>query len=189
MDAAIQHCTAGTDIWHWAGNEDGAPDVVMACAGDVPTLETLAPVSLFRRNLSDLKVRVVNVVDLMTLQPANEHRTAWMTHSFDALFTTNKPVIFTCHGYPWLIHRLTYRRRNHDNIHVIKKKEQPQRRSIWPSESNRPSPACAECVRRVPRLNRSGIDRSNPPGHLAPPRAGSSRLEVRSLRRTCRDRA
>ena len=134
----------------------------MACTGDVPTLETLAPVSLFRRNLSDLKVRVVNVVDLMTLQPANEHRTAWMTHSFDALFTTNKPVIFTCHGYPWLIHRLTYRRRNHDNIHVIKKKEQPQRRSIWPSESNRPSPACAECVRRVPRLNRSGIDRRNP---------------------------
>ena len=96
----------------------------MACTGDVPTLETLAPVSLFRRNLSDLKVRVVNVVDLMTLQPANEHRTAWMTHSFDALFTTNKPVIFTCHGYPWLIHRLTYRRRNHDNIHVRGYKEE-----------------------------------------------------------------
>lgn len=96
----------------------------MACTGDVPTLETLAPVSLFRRNLSDLKVRVVNVVDLMTLQPANEHRMAWMTHSFDALFTTNKPVIFAYHGYPWLIHRLTYRRRNHDNIHVRGYKEE-----------------------------------------------------------------
>jgi len=124
MDAAIQHCTAGAGIWHWAGNDDGDPDVVMACAGDVPTLETLAAVSILRRNLPDLKVRVVNVVDLMTLQSASEHPHGLDDDSFDALFTTNKPVIFAYHGYPWLIHRLTYRRRNHDNIHVRGYKEE-----------------------------------------------------------------
>src|SRR4029079_11636595 len=124
MDAAIQHCTAGAGIWHWAGNDDGDPDVVMACAGDVPTLETLAAVSILRRNLPELKVRVVNVGDLMTLQSASEHPHGLDDDSFDALFTTNKPVILAYHGYPWLIHRLTYRRRNHDNIHVRGYKEE-----------------------------------------------------------------
>lgn len=124
MEAAIQHCAAGAGIWRWAGNEDGDPDVVMACAGDVPTLETLAAVSLLRKHLPDLKIRVVNVVDLMTLQPASEHPHGFTDDRFDSLFTTDKPVIFAYHGYPWLIHRLTYRRRNHPNIHVRGYKEE-----------------------------------------------------------------
>jgi len=119
MDEAVKHCTAGIGIWEWASNDRGSePDVVMACAGDVPTLETLAAVSLLRQHLPDLKIRVVNVVDLMTLQPHEEHPHGLTDHDFDALFTTNKPVIFAHHGYPWLIHRLTYRRTNHDNFHV-----------------------------------------------------------------------
>jgi xylulose-5-phosphate/fructose-6-phosphate phosphoketolase len=119
MDDAIKHCTAGIGIWEWASNDRGVePDVIMACAGDVPTLETLAAVDLMRRHLPTLKIRVVNVVDLMTLQPHDEHPHGLTDHDFDALFTTGKPVIFAHHGYPWLIHRLTYRRTNHDNIHV-----------------------------------------------------------------------
>ncbi|HEY7300995.1 MAG TPA: phosphoketolase family protein [Xanthobacteraceae bacterium] len=119
MDDAIKHCSAGIGIWEWASNDRGTePDVVMACAGDVPTLETLAAVDLLRRHLPMLKIRVVNVVDLMTLQPHDEHPHGLTDHDFDALFTTGKPVIFAHHGYPSLIHRLTYRRTNHDNIHV-----------------------------------------------------------------------
>jgi xylulose-5-phosphate/fructose-6-phosphate phosphoketolase len=118
MDDAVRHCTAGLGIWDWAGNEDGSPDVVMACAGDVPTLETLAAVSLLREFLPELRVRVVNVVDLMALQPVSEHPHGLADEDFEALFTTDKPVIFAFHGYPTLIHRLTYRRRNHNNIHV-----------------------------------------------------------------------
>jgi len=125
MDEAIKHCTAGIGIWEWASNDKGSdPDVVMACAGDVPTLETLAAVDLLHKLLPDLKIRVVNVVDLMTLQPHEEHPHGLTDHDFDALFTTDKPVIFAHHGYPWLIHRLTYRRRNHDNIHVRGYKEE-----------------------------------------------------------------
>jgi len=125
MDAAVKHCTAGIGIWEWASNDKGSePDVVMACAGDVPTLETLAAVDLLRRHLPDLKIRVVNVVDLMTLQPHEEHPHGLTDHDFDALFTTDKPVIFAHHSYPWLIHRLTYRRTNHDNIHVRGYKEE-----------------------------------------------------------------
>jgi len=125
MDEAIKHCTAGIGVWEWASNDRGGePDVVMACTGDVPTLETLAAVSLLRQHLPDLKVRVVNVVDLMTLQPHEEHPHGLTDHDFDALFTTDKPVIFAHHGYPWLIHRLTYRRKNHDNIHVRGYKEE-----------------------------------------------------------------
>jgi len=125
MDAAVKHCTAGIGIWTWASNDRGTePDVVMACAGDVPTLETLAAVDLLRKQLPDLKIRVVNVVDLMTLQPHEEHPHGLTDHDFDALFTTNKPVIFAHHGYPWLIHRLTYRRHNHDNFHVRGYKEE-----------------------------------------------------------------
>jgi xylulose-5-phosphate/fructose-6-phosphate phosphoketolase len=125
MDAAIKHCTAGAGIWEWASNdEDQEPDVVMACAGDVPTLETLAAVSILRTRLPALKVRVVNIVDLMTLQPAGEHPHGLSDKDFDSLFTTDKPVIFAFHGYPWLIHRLTYRRKNHENLHVRGYKEE-----------------------------------------------------------------
>ena len=125
IDAAVKHCAAGIGVFEWAGNDSGGePDVVMACAGDVPTLETLAAVSLLRAHLPELRVRVVNVVDLMTLQPHEEHPHGLIDAEFDALFTSNKPVIFAYHGYPWLIHRLTYRRTNHDNLHVRGYKEE-----------------------------------------------------------------
>jgi len=125
MDAAIKHCTEGASIWQWASNDQhGDPDVVMACAGDVPTLEILAAVSILRENLPKLKVRVVNVVDLMKLQPPSEHPHGMSDSDFDSLFTRDKPVIFAFHAYPWLIHRLTYRRRNHDNFHVRGYKEE-----------------------------------------------------------------
>jgi xylulose-5-phosphate/fructose-6-phosphate phosphoketolase len=125
MDAAINHCTAGVGIWEWASNDKGTePDVVMACAGDVPTLETLAAVDLMRRHFPELKVRVVNVVDLMKLQPASEHPHGLSDPDFDGLFTSDKPVIFAYHGYPSLIHRLTYRRKNHENMHVRGYKEE-----------------------------------------------------------------
>ena len=118
MDAAIQHCTNGMGIWPWASNDNGDPEVVMACAGDVPTLETLAAVSLLQEQVPDLRIRVVNVVDLLALQPVTEHPHGLADEDFDALFTKDKPVIFAYHGYPLLIHQLTYRRNNHDNIHV-----------------------------------------------------------------------
>ena len=125
MDAAVKHCSTGIGIWEWASNDgDTAPDVVMACCGDVPTLETLAAVSILREHLPDLKIRVVNVVDLMRLQPHTEHPHGLVDADFDALFTTDKPVIFAFHAYPWLIHRLTYRRHNHNNIHVRGYKEE-----------------------------------------------------------------
>ena len=124
MDAAAIHCEEGIGIWKWAGNDDRVdPDVVMACAGDVPTLEILAAVSILRHELPDLKIRVVNVVDLMKLQPASEHPHGLNDLDFDSLFTKDKPVIFAFHAYPWLIHRLTYRRNNHRNIHVRGYKE------------------------------------------------------------------
>ncbi|WP_413200600.1 phosphoketolase [Nostoc piscinale] len=125
MDAAIKHCTKGIGIWEWASNDQGSePDVVMACAGDVPTLETLAAVDMLRQFFPDLKVRVVNVVDLMTLQPKSEHPHGLSTKDFDTIFTTDKPIIFAFHGYPWLIHRLTYRQTNHQNLHVRGYKEE-----------------------------------------------------------------
>jgi xylulose-5-phosphate/fructose-6-phosphate phosphoketolase len=125
MDAAIRHCSTGLGIWSWASNDQGVePDVVMACAGDIPTLETLAAVDLLRRHLPDLKIRVVNVVNLMTLQPATEHPHGLPDREFDSIFTTDKPIVFAFHGYPWLIHRLTYRRTNHDNLHVRGYKEE-----------------------------------------------------------------
>ncbi|WP_462076739.1 phosphoketolase family protein [Nitrospira sp. CMX1] len=125
MDAAVKHCTAGIGIWEWASNDrNGEPDVVMACCGDVPTMETLAAVSLLGTYLPDVKVRVVNVVDLMRLQPQTEHPNGLSDKDFDALFTIDKPIIFAFHGYPWLIHRLTYRRTNHKNLHVRGYKEE-----------------------------------------------------------------
>jgi xylulose-5-phosphate/fructose-6-phosphate phosphoketolase len=125
MDEAVLHCTRGLGIWEWASSDDdGEPDVVMACAGDVPTLETLAAVDILRRRLPELSVRVVNVVDIMRLQPDTEHPHGLSHRDFDTLFTTDKPLIFAYHGYPWLIHRLTYRRTNHPNIHVRGYKEE-----------------------------------------------------------------
>ncbi len=119
MDAAVKHCTAGLSIWQWASNDEGSePDVVMACAGDVPTLETIAAVQILREHLPEIKIRVVNVVDLMTLQPESEHPHGLNDKDFDILFTKNKPIIFAFHGYPLLIHKLTYRRANHANLHV-----------------------------------------------------------------------
>ncbi|MGE0114959.1 MAG: phosphoketolase [Steroidobacteraceae bacterium] len=125
MDAAIKHCAAGIGVWEWASNDQGnEPDVVLACAGDVPTLETLAAVDLLHQHAPELKVRVVNVVDLMTLQPREEHPHGLSNRDFDAIFTSDKPIIFAYHGYPWLIHRLTYRRTNHGNLHVRGYKEE-----------------------------------------------------------------
>jgi xylulose-5-phosphate/fructose-6-phosphate phosphoketolase len=125
MEAAVKHCTAGIGIWEWASTDKGSePDVVLACAGDVPTLETLAAADMLRRYVPDLKVRVVNVVNLMKLQPQTEHPHGLSDWDFDALFTTDKPIIFAFHGYPWLIHRLTYRRTNHRNLHVRGYKEE-----------------------------------------------------------------
>lgn len=125
MDAAIKHCAAGVSIWEWASNDRGSePDVIMACAGDVPTLETLAAVSILREQIPDLKIRVINIVNLMKLQTPAEHPHGLNDKDFDELFTTDKPVIFAYHGYPWLIHRLTYRRTNHENIHVRGYKEE-----------------------------------------------------------------
>jgi len=119
MDSAIRHCTAGIGMWEWASNDNGGdPDLIMACCGDVPTLETLAAVSILRKQFPQLKVRVINVVDLMKLQPASEHPHGLSDKDFDVLFTCDKPVIFAYHGYPTLIHRLTYRRANHANFHV-----------------------------------------------------------------------
>ena len=125
MESAVKHCSAGIGIWEWASNDRGAdPDVVMACCGDVPTLETLAAVELLRGFAPDLKIRVINVVDLMTLQPPEEHPHGLSGKEFDTLFTTDRPIIFAYHGYPWLIHRLTYRRTNHQNLHVRGYKEE-----------------------------------------------------------------
>ncbi|MFI6819656.1 phosphoketolase [Micromonospora sp. NPDC050187] len=125
MDEAVQHCRRGLGIWDWASTDEGSePDVVLACAGDVPTLETLAAADLVRRHLPDLKVRVVNVVDLMRLQPPSEHPHGLPDNEFDTIFTQDKPIIFAYHGYPWLIHRLTYRRTNHGNLHVRGYKEE-----------------------------------------------------------------
>jgi xylulose-5-phosphate/fructose-6-phosphate phosphoketolase len=125
MDDAIRHCTRGIGIWEWASNdEDGEPDVVMACCGDIPTLETLAAVDLVRRHLPGLKVRVINVVDLMRLQPSTEHPHGMADSEWDALFTPDRPTLFAYHGYPWLIHRLTYRRNNHHHLHVRGYKEE-----------------------------------------------------------------
>ena len=160
MDAAVKHCTYGIGIWDWASNDEGAePDVVMACAGDVPTLETLAAVDLLRQHFPDIKIRVVNVVDLMTLQPSTEHPHGLSDRDFDSIFTTDKPIIFAYHGYPWLIHRLTYRRTNHDNLHVRGYKEEGTTTTPFDmtvlNEIDRLHLA-GDVVDRVPRLSRIG---------------------------------
>jgi xylulose-5-phosphate/fructose-6-phosphate phosphoketolase len=125
MDQAVKHCTAGIGIWEWASTDRGSePDVIMACAGDVPTLETLAAVKLLKEFVPELKIRTINVVDLMKLVPETEHPHGLSERDFDALFTRDKPTIFAFHGYPWLIHRLAYRRANHDNLHVRGYKEE-----------------------------------------------------------------
>ncbi len=125
MEQAVAHCTRGIGVWDWASSDEGTePDVVLGCAGDIPTLETVAAAAILRHELPQLKVRVVNVVDLMRLQPEREHPHGLSDKEFDSLFTAERPVIFAYHGYPWLIHRLTYRRANHHNIHVRGYKEE-----------------------------------------------------------------
>jgi xylulose-5-phosphate/fructose-6-phosphate phosphoketolase len=160
MEAAIAHCTNGIGIWEWASTDQQAePDVVMASAGDIPTLEILAAVDLLRKHFSDIKIRVINVVDLMTLQPSSEHPHGLSDADFDSLFTVDKPVIFAYHGYPWLIHRLTYRRHNHDNVHVRGYKEEGTTTTPFDmtvlNDLDRYHLA-GDVVERVPRLQRTG---------------------------------
>jgi xylulose-5-phosphate/fructose-6-phosphate phosphoketolase len=160
MQSAIEHCTNGIGIWEWASNDQGSePDVVMACAGDIPTLETLAAVDLLRQHFSDIKIRVVNIVDLMTIEPSTEHPHGLSDREFDSLFTTDKPVIFAYHGYPWLIHRLTYRRTNHDNFHVRGYKEEGTTTTPFDmtvlNDLDRFHLA-GDVIDRVPRLQRVG---------------------------------
>ena len=156
MDAAVKHCEAGIGVWEWASNDGGAePDLVMACAGDVPTLETLAAVSMLRQHAPELKVRVINVVDLMRLQPSEEHPHGLSNADFDTLFTTDKPIIFAFHGYPWLIHRLTYRRTNHPNLHVRGYKEEGTTTTPFDMAVRNDLDRfhlVKDAVRRVPRL-------------------------------------
>jgi xylulose-5-phosphate/fructose-6-phosphate phosphoketolase len=162
MDAAVAHCTNGIGIWSWASNDQGVePDAVMACAGDVPTLETLAAVDLLRRTFPDIKLRVVNVVDLMTLQPPSEHPHGISDREFDSMFTNDKPIIFAYHGYPWLVHRLTYRRTNHANLHARGYKEEGTTTTPFDmtvlNEIDRFHLA-GDVVDRVPRLQKIGGD-------------------------------
>jgi xylulose-5-phosphate/fructose-6-phosphate phosphoketolase len=161
MGAAIRHTTKGVGIWDWASNDqDEEPDVVMACAGDVPTLETLAAVDILRRQVPELRVRVVNVVDLMTLQPESEHPHGLSDREFDAIFTPDKPIVFAYHGYPWLIHRLTYRRTNHVNLHVRGYKEEGTTTTPFDmcvlNEIDRYSLVC-DALDRVPRLGHRAV--------------------------------
>jgi len=160
IEAAIEHCTTGIGIWDWASTDQNSePDVVIASAGDIPTLEALAAVDLLRQNFSDIKIRFVNVVDLMTLQPPSEHPHGISDHDFDSMFTTDKPVIFAYHGYPWLIHRLTYRRHNHNSLHVRGYKEEGTTTTPFDmtvlNELDRYHLA-GDVVDRVPRLQRVG---------------------------------
>ena len=155
MDEAIAHCTIGLGVWQWASNDAGKPEVVMACCGDVPTMEALAAVTCLRERIPDLRIRVVNVVDLMTLQPQSEHPHGLSDEDYDRIFPPNVPTIFAFHGYPWGIHRLTYRRHNHDQLHVRGYKEE--------GTTTTPFDMCVlnnidrfqltlDAIRRVPRL-------------------------------------
>jgi xylulose-5-phosphate/fructose-6-phosphate phosphoketolase len=160
MDEAIRHCTTGVGIWDWASNDDGTePDAVIATAGDVPTLEGLAAVDLLRQHFPDIRLRFVNVVDLMTLQPSTEHPHGLSDADFDSIFTTDRPVIFAYHGYPWLIHRLTYRRHNHDNLHVRGYKEEGTTTTPFDMTVRNDHDRfhlAGDLVDRVPRLQRVG---------------------------------
>jgi xylulose-5-phosphate/fructose-6-phosphate phosphoketolase len=160
MDEAIRHCTTGVGIWDWASNDDGTePDAVIATAGDVPTLEGLAAVDLLRQHFPDIRLRFVNVVDLMTLQPSTEHPHGLSDADFDSIFTTDRPVIFAYHGYPWLIHRLTYRRHNHDNLHVRGYKEEGTTTTPFDMTVRNDLDRfhlAGDLVDRVPRLQRVG---------------------------------
>lgn len=160
MDSAIKHCTTGIGIWEWASTDkNDEPHVVLACAGDIPTLEILAAVDILRQHFGDLKIRVINVVDLMTLQPDTEHPHGLSDKEFDSLFTTDKPIIFAFHGYPWLIHRLTYRRTNHKNLHVRGYKEEGTTTTpfdmVVMNDLDRYHLAI-DAIDRVPKLNRIG---------------------------------
>jgi xylulose-5-phosphate/fructose-6-phosphate phosphoketolase len=160
MDSAITHCTKGIGMWDWACNDQGAePDVVMASAGDIPTQETLAAIVLLRQEFPDLKIRYINVIDLFKLQPSTEHPHGLSDRDFDSLFTVDKPVIFNFHGYPWLVHRLTYARKNHENMHVRGYKEKGNINTPFElaieNEIDRFSLAM-DVIKRVPRLQKIG---------------------------------
>jgi xylulose-5-phosphate/fructose-6-phosphate phosphoketolase len=156
IDSAIRHCDAGAGVWDWASNDGDDPDIVMACCGDVPTVETLAAVTLLRKHVGDLRIRVVNVVDLMALQPPEEHPHGLSDDAFDAMFTVDRPIVFAFHGYPGLIHRLTYRRHNHDNLHVRGYKEEgttTTRFDMVVLNNVDRYQLALDAVRRVPRLS------------------------------------
>ena len=199
MDEAIVHTTKGIGIWDWAGTEgDGEPDVVMGCAGDVPTMETLAAVSLLRELLPDIRIRVVNVVDLMRLEDEREHPHGLSTADFDSLFTRDRPVIFAYHGYPWLIHRLTYKRTNHGNFHVRGYKEEGTTTTPFDmtvlNQVDRYDLAM-DVIDRVPRLrSTSGPAREHLKNKLIEHRMyirrhGEDLPEIREWQFTCRPRA
>jgi len=156
----VRHCTVGLGIWEWASTDNGVePDAVMAAAGDVPTHEALAAVDLLRQHFPDIRVRFVNVVDLMTLQPSTEHPHGLSDAEFDSIFTTDRPIIFNYHGYPWLIHRLTYRRTNHDNLHVRGYKEEGTTTTPFDMAVRNDIDRfhlAGDLVDRVPRLARIG---------------------------------
>ena len=166
MDEAVIHCTRGAGIWEWASNDtSGVPDVVMGCCGNIPTLETIAAVSLLREHLPELKVRVVNVVDLMRLEPETEHPHGMSDAEFDAMFPVNVPVIFAYHGYPWLIHRLTYRRHGHDNLHVRGYKEEGTTTTPFDMvDAQRPGPLPPGHGRHRPGARAGGLGRAHQAG-------------------------
>ena len=187
MDEAIAHCTRGLGIWPWASTTDGEPDVVLACAGDVPTLETLAAADLLRTHLPDLKVRVINVVDLMRLEPDTEHPHGLADAEFDALFTADKPVIFAYHGYPSLIHRLTYRRTNHRNIHVRGYKEEGTTTTpVRHGDDERSGPVPPGHGRHRPRARPGRRRRDVPPGDGPMPASSPARTRASTGRTTRR---
>ena len=188
MEDAIVHCTRGLGIWAWASNDDeGEPDVVLACCGDIPTLETLAAAAILRERLPELRVRVVNVVDLMRLQPEAEHPHGLPDTEFDSLFTTDRPVVFAYHGYPWLIHRLTYRRADHANLHVRGYKEEGTTTTpfdmVMLNDLDR-FHLVMDVIDRVPGLAASAATSSAGDGR---PAASGTRVHARARRRRSGD--
>jgi xylulose-5-phosphate/fructose-6-phosphate phosphoketolase len=179
MDSAIKHCTSGLGIWEWASNDEGDnPDVVMACCGDVPTQETLAAVEILRQHFPEMKIRVINVVDLMTLQPQSEHPHGLSDKDFDVLFTRDKPIIFAFHGYPWLIHRLTYRRSNQERLHVRGYKE----------EGTTTTPFDMAVLNEIDRFHLVGDVIDRVPGYDARSATSCStiRIILKNMVKTCR---